>query len=95
MPTQTPTGWRIAMAKLLGLSEGITSPDTCVVMAAASRNKLAAKCALKCPQGPMAPHSAVIREENSAPRASIRTQAAEFCSQLKKSEPGGDKFAVN
>ena len=67
MPSTTPTGWRIAIAKLFGLSDGITSPAICVVIEAASRIRLAAKWLLKCPHGPMAPHSAVISAENSAP----------------------------
>ena len=65
MPSTTPTGWRIAIAKLFGLSDGITSPAICVVIAAASRIRPAAKWLLKWPHGPIAPHSAVISAENS------------------------------
>jgi hypothetical protein len=44
-------------------------------MLAASRIRLAAKWLLKCPHGPIAPHSAVISSENSAPLASSRSAA--------------------
>jgi hypothetical protein len=42
MPRITPTGSRRAMARQPGLSDGITSPEICVVSAAASRTMLAA-----------------------------------------------------
>ena len=48
----------MAIARLPGTSVGITSPATCVVIAAASRRRLAAKCTLKCPQPSVAPVSA-------------------------------------
>ena len=85
MPSTTPTGWRIAIAKLFGLSDGITSPATCVVIEAASRIRLAAKWLLKWPHGPMAPHSAVISAENSAPLASSRSAAL---SSIRRRSPG-------
>jgi hypothetical protein len=47
MPNTTPTGWRIAIARLPGTSEGTTSPPICVVIAAASRSMPAARCTLK------------------------------------------------
>ena len=33
MPSTTPAGWRMAIARLPGMSEGMTSPDICVVIA--------------------------------------------------------------
>ena len=46
IPTTTPHGTRIPIARLPGTSEGIRLPSIWVVMAAASRNILAARCTL-------------------------------------------------
>ncbi len=75
IPTTTPAGCRIPMARLPGTSEGITSPEICVVMDAASRNMPAARCTLKCPQPPVAPVSVERIVANCAARASNRSAA--------------------
>ena len=75
MPNTTPTGWRCAMARLPGTSEGTTSPDTCVVIDAASRSIDAAKCTLKCPQPAVEPVSSRTAAAKSAARASRRSAA--------------------
>ncbi len=76
MPSTTPHGWRTAIARLPGTSDGITSPSICVVIAAASRNMLAASITLKPYQFGMAPVSATPVSMNCAVRASIRSAAA-------------------
>ena len=75
MPTTTPTGWRIAMARQPGLSEGITSPAIWVVMAAASRIIPAASMTLKRAQPSVAPISPIIASTNCGARRS-RASAA-------------------
>ena len=70
MPSTTPAGWRIAMARLPGTSDGITSPTICVVSAAASRSMPAARKTLKPPHMPVAPVSAEIASMNCGVRAS-------------------------
>jgi hypothetical protein len=82
MPTQTPAGWRMPMARLPGLSEGIISPEICVVIDAASRRILAASMVLKPPQGPVEPVSAVISRANSPALLSITSAA--FSSSLRR-----------
>src|SRR6185436_7572691 len=75
MPYTTPTGWRCAMARLPGTSEGTTSPETCVVMEAASRNIDAAKCTLKWPQPavePVSPGTGSLRRPGRESRLSGR-----------------------
>ena len=64
MPSITPTGWRIAIAMQPGLSDGITSPAICVVIAAASRTMPAASMTLKPAQPAVAPVSAIISATN-------------------------------
>ena len=75
MPSTTPAGWRTAIDRTPGLSAGMISPVICVVSAAASRSRLAAKCTLKPPHGPVAPISSVIASTKSAVRASRRSAA--------------------
>ena len=75
MPNTTPTGWRCAIARLPGISDGTTSPETCVVIEAASRSIEAAKCTLKCPQPAVEPVSSRTAAAKSAARAS-RSSAA-------------------
>ena len=75
MPTTTPTGWRSAMARVPGLSEGMTSPPIWVVIAAASRSMLAASATLKPIQGAVAPVSAMAVAMNSGARASSASAA--------------------
>ncbi|SSS40462.1 Uncharacterised protein [Acinetobacter baumannii] len=43
IPTITPQGTRTPIARLPGTSDGIRLPSICVVIAAASRNMLAAR----------------------------------------------------
>jgi hypothetical protein len=52
IPSTTPAGWRTASDTTLGLSAGMISPVICVVSAAASRRRLAAKWTLKAGPGP-------------------------------------------
>ena len=47
IPRTTPTGWRTPIASSPGRSDGMISPAICVVIAAASRSMLAARCTLK------------------------------------------------
>ena len=75
MPSTTPAGCRMAIARLPGTSEGMISPPICVVMAPASRNMPAAKCTLKCPQPAVAPVSAITVAANCAERDSSRSAA--------------------
>ncbi len=85
IPNTTPTGWRIAIARLPGTSDGTTSPVICVVIAAASRNMPAARCTLKWPQPPVAPVSVVRMVANCAARASSRSAAL---ASLARRSPG-------
>ena len=64
MLSTTPAGWRTAIAMQPGLSEGMTSPEICVVMAAASRSMPAARWTLKPAQPAVAPVSAAISSMN-------------------------------
>ena len=70
MPTITPTGSRIAMAMQPGLSDGMTSPPICVVIAAASRMILAANIRLNPAHGGVAPISSTIAVTKASLRAS-------------------------
>ncbi|MNC31673.1 hypothetical protein D3C75_800010 [compost metagenome] len=92
MPSTTPQGWRSAMAKLPGVSEGMTSPVICVVMAAASRSTPAARCTLKPYQLAIAPVSAA-RPTNSAARLS--SSSAARCRRLRRSFGGSAAQAGN
>ena len=85
MPTQTPAAWRIPMASVPGLSDGMTSPVICVVIAAASRSMLAASITLKPAQGAVAPVSSIISRVNSS-TLEASTSAA-FISSVRRS-PG-------
>ena len=82
MPTQTPAAWRIASDRQPALSDGMTSPPICVVIAAASRSILAASVALNRPQGVVAPVSRVIVAAKSSARAAIRSAA--FSSSVRR-----------
>ena len=64
MPSTTPAGSRRPIARLPGTSEGITSPATCVVSAAASRIMPAASMTLKPAHMPVAPVSAGTASTN-------------------------------
>ncbi len=75
MPTTTPTGWRIAMHRRLGWSEGITSPVMWVVAAAASRSMPEASMMLNRAQPSVAPTSVIIASTNSPARASMISAA--------------------
>lgn len=70
MPSTTPAAWRTPMARLPGTSDGITSPAICVVRAAASCSRPAARCTLKPAHMPDAPVSAAMATAKSAVRAS-------------------------
>ena len=70
MPSTTPAAWRTPMARLPGTSDGITSPAICVVRAAASCSRPAARCTLKPAHMPEAPVSAAMATAKSAVRAS-------------------------
>lgn len=72
MPSTTPAGWRTAMARLPGTSEGMIWPLIWVVSDAASRNMLAARCTLKPAQMPEAPVSAAM----AAAKASVLASSA-------------------
>ncbi len=76
MPSTTPTGWRTAMASRPGLSDGITSPAICVVIAAASRSMLAARPTLNRAQPSVAPVSSAMLVTNASARASSSAAAA-------------------
>src|SRR6185312_11119607 len=75
MPTQTPTGWRTAMARVPGLSDGMISPVIWVVSAPASRSMLAASMTLKPAHGPVAPVSSMTRRVNSSTLAAMMSAA--------------------
>ncbi len=75
MPSTTPAGWRMPMARDPGTSDGITSPDTCVVSAAASRIMPAASITLKPPHMPVAPVSADTASMNAGVLASSASAA--------------------
>src|SRR5574343_1208883 len=75
MPNTTPAGWRTPMAKEPGTSEGMTSPATWVVKAAASRNMPAASITLNPAHMPVAPVSADTASMNAGVLAS-RASAA-------------------
>ena len=66
MPSTTPAGWRMPMASVPGLSEGMISPWIWVVIAPASRSMLAASMTLNPAQGAVAPVSSIISVMNSA-----------------------------
>ena len=85
MPTQTPAAWRMPMASVPGLSEGMTSPVICVVIDAASRSIFAASITLNPAQGAVAPVSSIIRRVNSS-TLEASTSAA-FISSVRRS-PG-------
>ena len=63
------------MAMQPGLSDGITSPEICVVIAAASRSMPAARCTLKPAQPAVAPVSAAISSTNCGAFAASRSAA--------------------
>ena len=63
------------MASVPGLSEGMISPEICVVIAAASRSMLAASMTLKPAQGPVAPVSSIISRVNSPTLEAITSAA--------------------
>ena len=75
MPSTTPTGSRSAMARQPGLSDGMTSPPICVVIAAASRTMLAASIRLNMAQPAVAPISAIMAATKSSLRASSAAAA--------------------
>ena len=85
MPSTTPAGSRMAMDRQPGLSEGITSPATCVVSAAASRSIPAASMTLKRAQLSVAPVSSIIAVTNSP--AFAATASAAFSSSRRRA-PG-------
>ena len=86
MPTTTPAGWRIAIAVSPGTSEGITSPVTDVVCAAASVSMPAASAQLNIPQPKVPPVSAVTIGAISGAR-SVSSPAA-FCSSSRRADGG-------
>ena len=75
MPRHTPAGLRTAMARQPGLSDGIPSPPTCVVMDAASRRMPAARRTLKPAQPAVAPVSPAMASVKSAMRCSSASAA--------------------
>ena len=75
MPSTTPAGWRMPMASEPGTSDGITSPATCVVRAAASRIMPAASITLKPAHMAVAPVSAGTAWMNSGVLASSLSAA--------------------
>ena len=81
-PSTTPAGWRIAMDRVPGLSDGMISPVICVVSAAASLSMPAARCTLKPAQGAVAPVSSSISRAKSAARPSMRSAA--FASRARR-----------
>ena len=85
MPSTTPAGSRMAMDRQPGLSDGITSPATCVVSAAASRSIPAASMTLKRAQLSVAPVSSIIAVTNSP--AFAATASADFSSSRRRA-PG-------
>jgi hypothetical protein len=75
MPSTTPAGWRMPIARLPGTSDGITSPPTCVVSDAASRIMPAASMTLKPAHIPVAPVSAGTASTNFGVLASSASAA--------------------
>ena len=73
MDSTTPQGWRVDMAKLPGLSEGMVSPFNWVVIAAASRRILAASWQLKMAHPRVPPVSEMIASTKSSVRAKSRS----------------------
>jgi hypothetical protein len=86
IPTTTPAGWRIAMAVRPGTSEGITSPVTAVVWAAASPSIPAASAQLNMPQPKVPPVSCVTIGAISGARSC--SSAAAFCSSSLRAVGG-------
>jgi hypothetical protein len=84
IPSTTPAGWRMAIDRIPGLSEGITSPVICVVNAAASRRMPAARWTLKPAHGAVAPVSSSISLMKSLVRLSIRSAA--FSSSARRTD---------
>ena len=84
MPRMTPTGSLSAIARQPGLSDGMTSPLICVVIAADSRTMEAASIRLNRAQPSVAPISPIIAWMNlsalasSAAAAFIRTARRAF-----------------
>ncbi len=70
MPSTTPAGWRMPIARLPGTSDGMISPPICVVMEAASISMPAARCTLKPAHNPEPPVSAAIAAANASAFAS-------------------------
>lgn len=85
IPSTTPHGCRRPIARLPGTSDGMTSPPTCVVMAAASRSMPAASAALKPYQPGTPPASATPRAMKSSARRSITSAAL---SSRRRRSPG-------
>src|SRR5690606_22718237 len=75
IPSITPTGSRSAIARVPGLSEGMTSPEICVVREAASRTMLAARPRLNIAHPAVAPISPIIASTNWVLRASSAAAA--------------------
>src|SRR5713226_5907397 len=92
MPSTTPAGWRIAIDRMPGLSDGITSPVICVVKAAASRRIPAARWTLKPAHGAVAPVSSSINLTKSAVLLSIRSAA--FSKSARRALAGHRVLAI-
>jgi hypothetical protein len=84
IPTTTPAGWRIAIAVRPGTSDGITSPVTAVVWAAASDSIPDARAQLNMPKPNVLPVSFVITPAISGARSCI--SAAAFCKSARRSD---------
>ena len=86
MPTTTPAGRRTRIAVSPGTLDGITSPVTAVVWAAASSSIPAARSQLNMPQPNVPPVSAVTIAAMSCARS--RSSAAAFCSGARRAAGG-------
>jgi len=86
IPTTTPAGTRTPIAVSPGTSEGITSPVTEVVWAAASPSMPAARLQLNIPQPKVPPVSSVTMPAISSARSISRPAA--FCSSSRRAEGG-------
>ena len=85
MLSTTPAGWRTAIAMQPGLSDGMTSPEICVVIDAASRSMPAARWTLKPAQPAVAPVSAAISSMNCGAFDARRSAAF---SRMARRAPG-------
>jgi hypothetical protein len=90
MPRTTPTGCRSAIATQPGLSDGITCPSICVVMAAASRSMPAASIVLS-PAPGCGAYLGTHARQGYTPSADRQPSATRNVDDLDRSQPMSGK----